>query len=310
MTVDLDAVDEKRMTWGDVLRMIREERGLTQAQLADLVKAHQTMISHLELGKVQPDEKWARLLDEMLQAGGRLITAFKLVEPYLALPSPNWNAYEEYRKLETQAVRLYDLSTGRLSGLLQTEEYTRALFAAHFDSAEQIEERVRERLARQERLFSAGLQLVSVIDEAVLWRAVGSRALMRDQQAHLLSVMQRKNVVIQVLPFGEGETTRMPMSGMIILEQGNGQRRVYSESLDQGHFIDNARQVSRYVDEYDRVRGEALSRTDSAEVIRSVMEEQADDRNHLDQEQPFGRDRRPVRRMRPAVRYPRRRPRT
>ncbi|WP_376778452.1 DUF5753 domain-containing protein [Kitasatospora kifunensis] len=154
-----------------------------------------------------------------------------------------------------------------------------------------------------------GLSLVSVIDEAVLRRSVGSVELMRAQYAHLLALARRANVVLQVLPFGVGEATHLPMSGMIILEQGNGQKRVYSESLDQGHFIDSARQVSRYVDEYDQVRGQALSRAASAELIRSVMEETADDQQHVDQEQLLGRQWRPVRRVGPAVRYPRLRPR-
>lgn len=205
--IDGGASDEGPMTWGRVLRMIREEKGLTQAQLADLMTTHQTMISHLELGKSQPDERWARRLDEVLEAGGRLLMAFKLVEPYLSQPPPDWDAFKELRRVEGQAVRLYDLSTARITGLLQSEQYMRALFAKYnpWESSEQIESRVRERLARQTRLFvQGGLRLVSVIEEATLRRVVGSRALMRAQHAHLLEMMQMTNVVIQVLPFGEG----------------------------------------------------------------------------------------------------------
>ncbi|GAB2709718.1 hypothetical protein GCM10010442_31610 [Kitasatospora kifunensis] len=138
--------------------MIREEKGLTQAQLADLMTTHQTMISHLELGKSQPDEQWARRLDEALGAGGRLLTAFKLVEPYLSQPHPNWDAYEEYRKVEAKVVRSYDLSTGRLSGLLQIEPYMRALFTAHnpWESEEQIAERGARAACPAESAVDAG----------------------------------------------------------------------------------------------------------------------------------------------------------
>lgn len=313
MVVELEVLDggvsdEGPMTWGRVLRMLREEKGLTQAQLADLLTTHQTMISHLELGKVQPDESWARRLDEALGAGGLLVAAFKLVEPYLSRPHPNWDAYEEYRKLEGQAVRLYELATGRMPGLLQTEEYMRALFVSY--NPAETEAKVRERLARQSRRFASGRpHLVAVVDEAVLRRVVGSPAVMRAQHAHLLKMMRMADAVIQVLPLREGDAARMSMSGMLILEQTSGQKRVYSESLDQGHFIDSARQVSRYVDEYDRLRAQALSQRESAELIRSVMEGMADDQHYVDQEQLLGREWRRVRRMGPTVRYPRPRPR-
>ncbi|MCC9306701.1 helix-turn-helix transcriptional regulator [Kitasatospora sp. RB6PN24] len=310
--VDGGALDEKRMTWGDVLRMIREERGLTQAQLADLVKAHQTMISHLELGKTPPDEKWARLLDEKLDAGGRLVMAFKLVEPYLAQPQAKWDAFKDFKKLESQAVRLYEFSTGRITGLLQSEAYMRALYRLHnpWESDEEIGERVVERLGRQAILFRADrARLINVIDEAVLRRVVGGPAVMREQHAHMLTMMQLPNVNVQVLPFAAGAVTPAPMSGMTILELANGRKRVYSESLAHGHIIESARQVRQYVDDYDEVRAQALSHAASAELIRDVMEGLPGEQRLVDQEQLLGRQQRPVRRVRPAVRYPRRRSR-
>ncbi|MFE0460951.1 helix-turn-helix domain-containing protein [Kitasatospora sp. NPDC058965] len=303
---DAESVDAEPVHWGVMLRRARENAGLTQAELADRLVTHQTMISHLELGKNQPDDTWAKNADRALGADGLLSMAYRMMAPYLSQRHPNWDAYEEYRKIEARAVRLYDLSTGRLSGLLQTEEYMRAMFVS-YDPGD-AEARVVERLARQARRFSSGQpSLVSVIDEAVLWRVVGSPAVMRAQCERLLDSMQNPNCVIQVLPFGDG-AAQMPMSGMIIVEQGGGQKRVYSESLDQGHFIDSARRVSRYVDEYDRLRARALSQQESAELIRSVMEGMADDQGFLDQEQLLGRERRTVRRVRRTVRYPRLRP--
>jgi transcriptional regulator with XRE-family HTH domain len=300
------------MTWGKLLRKVRERKGVTQAQLAEALMTHQTMISHLELGKIQPDELWAKRLDDALEAGGLLLGAYQLVEPFLAQPHPNSDAYEGYRKAEARATRVYDLSLGRPHGMLQSEQYMRALFGTHNPSepSEHIEARVRERLARQSRLVMPdGPHLVSVIEEAVLWRVVGGSEVTRVQFEFLLARMQLPNVVIQVLPFGMRESASAPMSGMVILEPASGPKRVYSESLVQGHFIDSPRRVSAYVNIFDRVRAQALPEKESAELIRHIMEHVTDDGASLEQEQPLGRRGRPVRRVRPAVRYPRRRPR-
>jgi transcriptional regulator with XRE-family HTH domain len=313
MSVEGAEFDEESMAdgmvhWGMLLRRARENEGVTQTELAEFLKTHQTLISHWELGKHFPDDKLARGSDKALGANELLYLAYLMIKPFLSRRSPNWDAYEEYRKIEAQAVRLYDLSTGRLSGLLQTEDYMRALFATH-DPAK-VEAKVQERLARQRSRAETGRpELFTVIDEAVLWRVVGSLGVMRAQLQCLLTALESTEATIQILPFGRGEATQLSMSGMIILERGNGQKRIYSESLDQGHIIDNTNQVSRYVGEYDRVRAQALSQSESAELIRSVLEGMTDDQGFLDQEQLLRRERRPVRRVRPAVRYPRLRPR-
>lgn len=306
-------------TWGEVLKEHREAAGLTQTELADRVITHQTTISHLESGRTVPTEQWARRLDEALGSGGHLLTAFELVSPYLSAPHPNWDWFEDFTKAEAQARRIYELQTGRISGLLQTETYMRALFVASnpLETEELIDDRVRARRDRQARLFTADAPLlVSILDEATLRRVVGSRAAMRDQLEHLLFMGGRSNVIIQVIPFGEGESTHMPMSGMVTLELPNGQRSIYSESLSRGHFMEDAGQVSRYLADYDRSRAQALSQTESAELIQRVLKGLDDHdptpeplRRDLDEEQPLRWQQRQLHRVGPRVHIPRRRPR-
>ncbi|MFE9424514.1 helix-turn-helix transcriptional regulator [Kitasatospora sp. NPDC006697] len=310
--MDAGIEDEGPVTWGTLLKMFREALGLTQTQVADLVKAHQTMISNLELGKVQPDERWAKLLDEVLKANGILLAAFKLAEPFLSQRHPNWDAFKAYLKMEAQALRIYDFSMGRMPGLLQCEAYMRALFTAGnpMESADQIDARMQDRLDRVAKVFrSGGPKLVSVIEEAALWRVVGDQTVMRLQCRHLLEMMSSPQVVLQILPFGRGEVTRVLMRPMTILDRPTGRRVAYSESLGQGHIIEGASQVSRVVDEYDFLRAQALPQAESAEFIRSVMEGPVGDEHPVDQEQLLGSQRRYLRRVRPTVRFPRPRPR-
>jgi transcriptional regulator with XRE-family HTH domain len=91
-------------------------------------------------------------------------------------------------------------------GLLQTEEYARALMSVHEIGAEKAERFVGSRRVRQELLDRADApELSFVVDESVLLRAVGGRAVMRAQLQRLLDLAERPHVAIRVLPLALGE---------------------------------------------------------------------------------------------------------
>jgi transcriptional regulator with XRE-family HTH domain len=115
------------MRWGDLLAELRISAGLTQKEVADQLITHQTMISHLEMGKVAPTLEWARRLDRVLGTGTQLTRAFELLEPFLGQPHPSWDWIGEFTRAEGQSRRIHELQTGRVSGLLQTEGYMRAV---------------------------------------------------------------------------------------------------------------------------------------------------------------------------------------
>ncbi|MGF1430827.1 helix-turn-helix domain-containing protein [Kitasatospora sp. LaBMicrA B282] len=258
-------------TWGSLLKGLREDAGLTQAQVADRVTAHPSTISHLESGRDQPTLEWAVMLDRAIGSDGRLATAYELVSPYLSLPHPDWDFFE-YLRAESQAVRIHDFQAGRVSGLLQTENYMRALFRAHnpSETAEEIARRTQERLDRQALLARSDAPLlVSLIEEACLRRPVGSLDIMREELEHLLRMMEHPRVLIQVVPFGSGEGAGQLLNSMIILEMPTGQRRIYSESLARGHFLDPGLH-RRFVDLFEHCRALALPQAESAALIRRL----------------------------------------
>jgi transcriptional regulator with XRE-family HTH domain len=91
-------------------------------------------------------------------------------------------------------------------GLLQTEEYARALMGVHELGAEKAERFVRSRRVRQEVLDRADPPTMSfVVDESVLLRAIGGPAVMRAQLQRLLDLGQSEHVAIRVLPLALGE---------------------------------------------------------------------------------------------------------
>ncbi|MFI6848379.1 helix-turn-helix transcriptional regulator [Kitasatospora sp. NBC_00085] len=307
----VDPGDRPR-TWGDELAHWRQAAGLRQDELAVMVSIHQTRVSQFELSKAPPTLKDAAMFDKALGAGGHLVRSYELVAPYLHDYHPDW--FQEFARSEAKALAIRELHTGRISGLLQTESYMRALFDAQNGDLgpEEIDSLVRARLERQERLLIGGNEpfLIAIQEQATLERPIGGPAVMREQLQHLLARMQRRNVVVQVLPYAAAASVRM--SGMVLLEMPNGRSRIYSESLDRGHFIDEPDQVRSWVADYDRIRAAALSEAESVRLIRGIMRglnahvpgPRSDDRT-VAQEQLLRRQRRQLHRGGPRLPPPR-----
>jgi uncharacterized protein DUF5753 len=117
---------------------------------------------------------------------------------------------------------------------------------------------VAARLGRQERLRSPGRPALWVIlDEAVLRRPVGGRAVMQEQLERLLDAAAQRHVVLQVLPFDHGAHEAMGGS-LTILTQPGGSVAAYTEGSDYGQLVEEAAEVSCYKVIYDRLRAAAL----------------------------------------------------
>jgi hypothetical protein len=118
------------------------------------------------------------------------------------LPAP----YSMYIGLESAATEVKNFELAAIPGLLQTEDYARALLTAQgLLTDDQIEKRVQVRIARQACLSEEPrLNLYTILDEGALRRQIGGPAVMRAQLNHLIAMSKRKNVAVQVLPFSEG----------------------------------------------------------------------------------------------------------
>lgn len=306
---------ERPRTWGDELAHWRQASGLRQDELAQLVNIHQTRVSQFEVGKAPPTLKDAAMFDRALGAGGQLVRSYELVAPYLHDYHPDW--FQEFARSEAKARVIQQLQTGRISGLLQTERYMRTLFAEENESlsSSEIDDMVTGRMERQRLLLlpkDAPL-IISVLEQATLERVIGGPEVMAEQLQYLIDTMSRPNVIIQVLPYSAAVRAWMP--GMVLLEMPNGRRRVYSESLNRGHFIDDAAEVRRWATGYDRARAAALSDAESAQLIHRIMRGLSNGvpsprlgERDVAQEQLLGRQRRRVHRGGPRLPPPR--PRT
>lgn len=288
--------------FGEVLKHYREAAGLTQAALARQIPCDRSHVARVEAGTRVPQDTFAEKCDELLRTGGVLLRMWGKIDWYPDVEHPDW--FKRRAEMDAIAVALREYQAQNMPGILQSEDYARALLS-QIANGDEAEELVRARLSRQQRFLAPdGPLYIAVLDESCLRTAVGNPSVMRDQCAHLLAVGQRPNICIQVAPADHAGLTR-PKTSMSLIRLPDGHEWVYSESLNKGHFQDDPALCARWSRTYDVLRADALSAQESAALIRDVME--GYERHGVDQEQLQRQRRRQLHRNCP--RYPRCRPR-
>ncbi|MFK0115062.1 Scr1 family TA system antitoxin-like transcriptional regulator [Streptomyces sp. NPDC090994] len=296
--------------FGEVLRHFREAAGLTQAELARRIPCDRSHVARVEAGTRVPQDTFAKACDELLGTGGVLLRLWRRIDWYPQVEHPDW--FQRRADMDAVAISLREYQERLVPGLLQTERYATALFA-RVASGEDLTERVRARLSRQQRFLSeGGPSYIAVLDESCLRNVVGDAEVMREQCAALLEVGRRPNIRVQVAPASYPELLR-PNVSMSLIELPGGERWVYSESLDRGHFTNDPAVYAQHAHTYDVLRADAMSVRESSALIGDALEgyghhgQPRSQRDDLDQEQLQRRERRKLRRNRP--RFPRRRSR-
>ncbi|MFJ4644564.1 Scr1 family TA system antitoxin-like transcriptional regulator [Streptomyces bobili] len=300
--------------FGSRVRRLRTAAGLTQAELGQKTHVVSTRITQIERASgAKPTLELARALDAVLGADSLLVDLW----PYVYREAfPDWS--RRFMELAERATVVRQYAAHVVPGLLQTEDYAREVLSldALLDGEDQLEERLTARMGRQERLGSPDRpELWVVLDEAVLRRPIGGRAVMAGQLDQLLTAAAERHITVQVLPFDQGGHEAMGGS-LTILTLPDGSEVAYTEGADYGQLSEEPTNVSRYTVIYDRLRAEALPPLMSLDMIRSVMGSNDRDtnvpsrseRHRLAQEQLQQSSRGRLRRGGP--RLPRRRPRS
>jgi len=255
--------------YGKRLHMYRKEAGMTQAALGLAVYVVNTRIAQIERATgAKPSLDLSRRLDGALGSDG----LFEELWPHVYREAyPTWS--QAYMEAEQRAVKILTYVGSVVHGLLQTPEYARAMLSLQPGAtAVQVEDRVVQRLARQERLIGRDApRMRMVLDECVLWRPVGGHAVMRGQLAALLDAAQMPNVEIQVMPFDHGGYAAMGGS-LNLLTLPDESSMVYTEGADTGTLFTDKDEMHPYEVAYDQLMAEALPSAKSLKMIRSAME--------------------------------------
>jgi len=190
---------------------------------------------------------------------------------------PTW--FEAYIGLESEAVRLRDFQPLVMPGLLQTEDYARAVLRAapHAGSGAEVDRQVALRMERQKILSQPSPPDVClVLSESVLRVQVGGPAVMRAQLRRLTDAAERPNITLQVLPSTTAAHVQ-PISPFTMLEFADAADPavVYLEHLTGSLFLENEDEVRRYRVVFDHLRAEALGTSQSVGLIGQVAAELA-----------------------------------
>ncbi|WP_187683611.1 helix-turn-helix domain-containing protein [Nocardia wallacei] len=265
-----------RIAVGGQLRRLREQRGISREAAGEHIRGSHAKISRLELGRTGFKERDIRDLLTLYGVGDAeereafLGVVRKANEPgwwqRFGDLLPPW--FETYLGLEHASLAIRTFEGQLVPGLLQTEDYTRAVIALG-DGQEDASRRVELRRRRQEVLDRpGGPTLWAVLDEAVLHRAIGGPEVLRGQLEHLAAMSTRNNVTVQVLPYAVGGHAAAGSSfTMLRFAEPELPDVVYLEQLTSALYLDRSRDLELYRQVMDTLSVQAATPEKSRKLL-------------------------------------------
>ncbi|MFF9399775.1 MULTISPECIES: Scr1 family TA system antitoxin-like transcriptional regulator [unclassified Streptomyces] len=262
---------------GRQVRLLRERAGLTQRELGERLGYSEELIRSLERGRRTPQPEFLDAADDLLSAGGLLRSTMEDVKRAKArarVKHPAW--FNDYAKLERQAVELHDYSTLAMPGLLQTEDHARAVFTSRQPLLpdDVVEQRVVARMERQEILTSWPPPLTTfIIEESVLRRPIGGHDVHCRQLEKLVEFAGLRSVELQVMPTYVDEHPSLGGPFILLTPKGRAQMG-YLEVQNISKLITDLEEVRMLSARYGSIRGQALSPRESLVLIEKILGEQ------------------------------------
>ncbi|MEU2929313.1 helix-turn-helix transcriptional regulator [Streptomyces sp. NPDC007251] len=272
------------MLLGSQLRRLREARGITREAAGYSIRASESKISRMELGRVSFK---TRDVEDLLTLYG--VTDESERESLLSLAREAnvagwWHSYTDvlpswfptYVGLEGAAslIRVYEVQF--VHGLLQTEDYARAVVRRGMKGASpaDVERRVALRLERQKHLFAnSAPEFHIVLDEAALRRPYGDRAVMRGQLQHLIDISERPNLRLQIMPFSfGGHSGESGAFTILSFPDADLSDVVYMEQLTSALYLDKREDVAQYEQALKELQQDSPGPAESRDLLRGLLQ--------------------------------------
>ncbi|HEY9413565.1 MAG TPA: helix-turn-helix transcriptional regulator [Pseudonocardia sp.] len=257
---------------GDELRRYRVRAGLSQDQLAKKIFCVRPLVSMVETGSRLPTEEFAEACDQIFGTDGQIARMRERALAETEVPTrigPLMDAEKRARSIRSFQPVL-------IPGLLQTESYARALYAAGMlagESEQEISERVARRLRRRRILDAPNpVEYWVVLDESVLHRIVGTHEVMKEQLRHLLQQARRRNVNVQIMPFSAGSHPA-PGPLTVLGMPADEDDMVHLAGPVDGQTTSDPVTVRECAQLFDLLRSQALSLAESVRMIESRLKE-------------------------------------
>ncbi|MDM4721853.1 helix-turn-helix transcriptional regulator [Micromonospora sp. WMMA1363] len=251
------------------LRRRRTAAGLTQAQLGEKLFLSDSLVSAIETGSKAPSREYLDNVDRALGLDAHFVTMWD--ELVKGEATPVW--LREWLAVEAEATLLRWYEPAYVPGILQTEAYARATLSSGLLPPDEIEERVTSRVERQSVLTgSTPKPLVAVLDVMVLRRQIaGHPGIMADQLQHLAKVATLPHVQILVVPEDAGVYPGL-QGGFILASMDDGSVIAYLDQQVRAQVVNGAHDLATLQRTWEVVRGEALSRRQSLELITEAAQ--------------------------------------
>jgi transcriptional regulator with XRE-family HTH domain len=243
----------------DASSIYRIERAMNRPQ-------RRTVVALLDLYAVTDQGRRATLLGWLKDSGQQ--GWFQVYEPYLP------EQYQTFIGFEYEAESLRNYESLFVPGLLQTEDYARAVIRGVVPtiSSEDVQRRVEVRMQRQ-IVFQrpTPMRLWAVMDEAAIRREVGGPSVMRAQLERLLQAAASPHIKLQVVPFAAGAHPGMPGSCIVMnFADPFDAPLVYLDSLAGDLFLETADDVERFSATFERIAAQALNPTQTKKLIQEA----------------------------------------
>jgi transcriptional regulator with XRE-family HTH domain len=262
-----------RHVFGRMVRHYREKAGMTRPAVAAAICKSVSLVDSIERGDRAATELVAADLDHALGAGGDLVKLREAMGDGMGYqPFPAW-MLDWFEEVEPRAKRLRLFEPNVVPGLLQTEDYARAVFGTRFGlTAEEVARRVASRMKRQEILVRDDPPTCwLILDEWVLRRPVGGRYVMAEQVSRLVEAAGRPRNMIRVVPAGVGAHEGLYGGGFAIADVADGPSAGYQEGVVEGGWPITAPEDMEALEiVWDTLRDEALSRSASLALLEEV----------------------------------------
>ncbi|MEV5754647.1 helix-turn-helix transcriptional regulator [Actinoallomurus sp. NPDC052308] len=275
----------RRRIVGAQLRRLREAAGVSRKDAAEAINTTESRIGRLEQGRAGLDEDDVVALLKLYGIDDRgerdaLLTVVREASRPGWLQAynnamPAW--FRPYVDLEeaAQVIRTYEVQF--IPGLLQTPEYTRAVVRQGMSdpSSAEIERRVELRMRRQRLLYQPHPpRLWAVIDEAALWRPIGSVEVTRAQLRALHEAARRENITVQVMPFRVGGHAGEAGAFTILrFPEPELPDIAYIEQLTGAMYLEKDDDMDHYTAAMERLCVQSASPDESMDLISKIMRE-------------------------------------
>lgn len=249
------------------IRRARETKGISRVELAQSVFVSESLVRAWESGRRIPHPDHLTRVEGILGTGG----LFTRMREDLVQNEPLPEYMGRWREIEEGATSMLWYEPLLIPGLLQTEEYARAVFTNSGRQTGDVEEQVQVRLDRQKVLTPEhSLMFVAILDETLLYRPIGGAKTMHDQLVKVLERSEQPNVRIQIV---SQEVGAYPgLAGGFAIAAMNGNEYAYVDDAFSGDVLEHPEDVATIKRIWETLRAEALPVKQSVALLAKAVE--------------------------------------